>query len=449
MFAADFRDRIVHHLLVEHLERYFEPRFIHDSYACRRGKGTLAASDRLMDLLRRATVNGQREAWAIQLDVASFFPSIHKDTLFAMIARFVRDPELRWLTEVVLFHDPTTNYRFHCKERAIPAPGTAGYPVPPYKSLFGNGNERGLPIGNLTSQVWANVYLNELDQFIKRRLKCHSYLRYVDDLVLLHHDPQVLRQWREAIAEFASQRLRLSLREPRVEPVVLSGGIDFVGWRTWWSHRVPRRRTMRNLEARLLRFERLAIRSGWGGRARVIDVLRPESNAQLQAIGAVLASYGGHLKHSQSWAEWKALLRGFDWLPVLYRVQGWSCRERWVVSRLLGGRLSHQYRLLLRGAGAQTLIFFHVGKFIEFYGPQRLMAQRAFGLVVAQRPRAGFGLTVGFPARRAATYEQRALRAGLHVVHVRRAAENRNPTCELRGVARIAMMPRGGGERLR
>jgi retron-type reverse transcriptase len=85
MFAADFRDRIVHHLLVHHQERVFEPRFIHDSYACRKGRGTLAASDRLMSFLRRATANGRRAAWALKLDVASFFPSIHKETLYAIL----------------------------------------------------------------------------------------------------------------------------------------------------------------------------------------------------------------------------------------------------------------------------------------------------------------------------------------------------------------------------
>jgi retron-type reverse transcriptase len=100
VFAADFRDRIVHHLLVAHQERVFEPMFIHDSYACRVGKGTLAASDRLTTYLRQATANGKRPAWSLKLDVASFFPSIHKATLYAIIARRIADPTLLWLTRV-------------------------------------------------------------------------------------------------------------------------------------------------------------------------------------------------------------------------------------------------------------------------------------------------------------------------------------------------------------
>jgi RNA-directed DNA polymerase len=110
----------VHHLLGSHQERVFEPLFIHDSFACRKGKGTLAASDRLMAFLRRVTVNGRRAAWALKLDVASFFPSIHKTTLYAILAAKIRHLELLWLTRTLLFHDPTSNYRFRSLPRAPP-----------------------------------------------------------------------------------------------------------------------------------------------------------------------------------------------------------------------------------------------------------------------------------------------------------------------------------------
>jgi len=101
VFAADFRDRVVHHLLVSHQERVFEPLFIHDSYACRKDKGTLAASDRLMRFLRQVTANGRRPAWALKLDVASFFPSIHKETLGEILAAKIRHPQLLWLTRTL------------------------------------------------------------------------------------------------------------------------------------------------------------------------------------------------------------------------------------------------------------------------------------------------------------------------------------------------------------
>lgn len=218
VFAADFRDRVVHHLLVSRVDPVFEPRFIHDSYACRKGKGVLAASDRLMKFLAQATANGRRRAWALKLDIASFFPSIDEQTLLEITCRQVRDPELRWLTETILFHDPTKSYRFKPGPGRVQPPGHRGYPIPAQKSLFGKAGERGLPIGNLTSQFWANVNLNELDHFAKRTLGCRFYIRYVDDLILLHDSPDTLRQWRHDIARFASDRLRLFLREPNVEP---------------------------------------------------------------------------------------------------------------------------------------------------------------------------------------------------------------------------------------
>lgn len=163
VFAADFRDRIVHHVLLRHVEARFERRFIHDSYACRKGRGVLAASDRLTEFLRQATVGGKRPSCALKLDVASFFPSIHKRTLYDILCRSIVDPELRWLTATILFHDPTGDFIFHKGPRFVPHPSSPRYPVETRKSLFGRGNETGLPIGNLTSQFWANVYLNELD----------------------------------------------------------------------------------------------------------------------------------------------------------------------------------------------------------------------------------------------------------------------------------------------
>lgn len=180
VFAADFRDRIAYHLLVAHQEPLFEPVFIHDSHACRHGRGALAASHRLTTFLRRATANGRRPAWTIHLDVASFFPSIHKATLFELLCRRTHHPELRWLTAALLFHDPTTDYRFRSLRGRGGAPGSGHYRVPARKSLFGRRNQRGLPIGNLPSQFWANVYLNELDQFAKHRLGCRHYVRYVE-----------------------------------------------------------------------------------------------------------------------------------------------------------------------------------------------------------------------------------------------------------------------------
>jgi len=374
VFAADFRDRVVHHLLVRAMEPLFERRFIHDSYACRAGKGVLAASERLTQFLRQATANGRRPASALRLDVASFFPSIRKDTLFALLARYVRDPEVLRLARVVVFHDPTQNYSFRWKRRHVPPPWDDEYPVPTQKSLFDRGNERGLPIGNLTSQFWANVYLNEVDQFVKRELHCPWYVRYVDDMVLLDHDAAELVGFRELIKAFLNERLGLQLRDPDMEPQPVRDGVLFVGWRTWWSHRVPRRQTLQNLEQRLDRYERLAVRPAWGGSAQCVEVDRRDVHAATARLRSVLASYGGHLRHGAAFGVWQTAWRR-GWLQLLFRRDGWRAIERWPVLRsLTQPRFAQQYRRLLRHAGDDVPVFCQVGRFVELYGPQRLAA---------------------------------------------------------------------------
>ena len=437
VFAADFRDRIVHHVLVSRLEPVFEPQFIHDSYACRTGKGVLAASNRLMQFLRRVSANGRRPAWALKLDVASFFSSIHKQTLYGIIGRHVRDPEVRWLTSTVLFHDPTADYRFQSGPRHTPPPGSGRYPVPEQKSLFGKDNERGLPIGNLTSQFWANVYLDELDQFVKRTLKCRCYVRYVDDLILLDTSPETLRQWREAIAAFLGERLQLRLRERCAEPEPVTHGIDFVGWNTFWNHRRPRGRTLANCEARLTRFVRRELQPLWGGVTRRLDGERqPEA---LPGLRATLASYSGHLRHGAAHQKWLALWERHSWLRAFFahaEHDPWRVQIRWPERRLSGPRFSSQYGRLIRHAGQDALVFCQVGRFVEFYGPQRLLASRTFHLVRVAIARGGFGFSVGFPLRMRGTYIARAVRAGYSIVEVREV-ERLHRTCATRQVVAV------------
>lgn len=436
VFAADFRDRVVHHLLVAHLERVFEPSFIHDSYACRTGKGTLAASDQLTRFLRQLTANGRRPGWALKLDVASFFASIHKDTLYGLITARVAGPELRWLTGTILFHDPTSDYRFRSLGGRVPGPASPGYAVPPAKSLFGAGNARGLPIGNLTSQFWANVYLDALDQFVKRQLRCRWYVRYVDDLVLLADDPQQLRSWRESIAGFLAEPLRLALRAEVAEPRPVRDGVTFVGWRTWWSHRVPRRQTLGSLRRRLGYFERTLTESALAGAAVAIDLSRrarpPAPRAGrparpvLQQLHATLAAYSGHLRQGAAYQVWvDTWERHASWLGLLCRRTGWTIEMRWRAPSpwyaAPGSRappLARVYRHLLHAAGSEVLVFLQVGRFIELYGPQRVLAEQVLALRAAHLPRAGFGLTAGFPRARLRDFVARAIGHGWPVVLV-------------------------------
>ncbi len=195
IFAADFRDRIVHHVLVGYLEPIWEQKFIDQSYACRKGKGAHKAIEDLRRYVGKVTKGNTQKAHYLQVDVRSFFVSLKKRILFELIKKQVKNPEILWLTEATLFHNPTHNYYRKGQMSLFDL-------IPDHKSLFKVSPDQGLPIGNLTSQFLANVYLNELDQFIKHKLKAKYYLRYVDDLVLLSQDKEQLKIWRDEIDKF-------------------------------------------------------------------------------------------------------------------------------------------------------------------------------------------------------------------------------------------------------
>jgi hypothetical protein len=288
-----------------------------------------------------------------------------------------------------------------------------------------------VPIGNLTSQFWGNVYLNDLDHFVKRTLKCQQYLRYVDDMVLLASDREALVQWCAAIATFLRERLKLELRPELTTPFPVSRGIDFVGWRTWWNRRLPRRRTLGNLRTRLETFERTAVRPMWGGRARRIDLRRQDAAGSVARLQAVLASYAGHLRHGAAWRAWEALWQQYPWLSALFRRQDWALDVRWSpLARM--SRFQAQYGHVLRHTGDNCLVFFPYGRFIEFYGPQRLLAAPALGLRPRALPRACYAFTAGFPVWLSGVYMSRAVRQGLIVVQLRQELAPLHHGCTLR-----------------
>ncbi|MHB8808737.1 MAG: reverse transcriptase/maturase family protein [Desulfobulbaceae bacterium] len=295
IFAADFRDRIVHHLVVRELEKIWEPKFIHDSCASRKGKGTHFAVERLRGFMRRATRSGKVPAWYLQLDIRSFFMSIDKKILFAILERNLDPAEQRtqallYLLRRIIFHDCTGGYLFKGDPAALDQ-------VPPHKSLFHVPAGKGLPIGNLTSQFFANVYLNELDQFVKHRLKCRYYIRYVDDCVLVADNPAQLESWRSEIEEFLARRLSLQVKAGAVLRRVADGA-DFLGYIVRPDYLLARRRVVNNLKARLAGYaarivstrrlgERLVTRIAAGGEAAV-------------QLRQTLASYLGHFRHADA-----------------------------------------------------------------------------------------------------------------------------------------------------
>ncbi len=245
VWAAAFRDRIVHHLLYNRIGPRLEASFVADSCACIPGRGTLYAAQRLEAKVRSVTRNWSRPAHYLKCDLANFFVSIDKGILWTLLEPRIAGDWWKRLACLTLFHDPTIGAQIQSSPALMAR-------VPAHKSLLNQVPKRGLPIGNLSSQFFANVYLDTLDQHVKHRLRVRHYIRYVDDFVLLHESPAQLNAWQADIAAFLPRVLGVQLnpRKTILQPV--ARGVDFVGhvinpWR-----RSIRRRTVNQALARMV-----------------------------------------------------------------------------------------------------------------------------------------------------------------------------------------------------
>jgi len=219
--AAPFRDRVIHHALCQVIEPLFERRFVADSYANRIGKGTHRALDQAQRYARRFP-------YVLQVDVRQFFPSVDHAILRGILARKIQDDGTLWLIDRIL----ESGIGVLAEEyQMVYFPGD---------DLFAVNRPRGLPIGNLTSQFWGNVYLDPLDHYIKRELRCAGYARYVDDLLLFADNKMVLWNWLQAIQQRLAL-LRLTLH-PGAHPRPVTEGIPFLGFTIFPERRRLKRR---------------------------------------------------------------------------------------------------------------------------------------------------------------------------------------------------------------
>jgi retron-type reverse transcriptase len=382
IFAADFRDRVVHHVLVEVLERVWEPIFLHDSYACRKGKGTHRAVKRLQQFMRRVTHNGTKPGFALQLDIRGFFFHIDKEILYQIIAKRIRDEALLWLVRTIIFHDCTEGAVYKTDRRLWRH-------IPLHKTLFGTENRHGLPIGNLTSQFFSNVYLNDLDQFVKHQLKVRHYLRYSDDFILVHEDPAQLLAWREEIQAFLAERLRLSLTDPVAPPRPIGNGVDFLGYIVRPDYLLVRRRVVSRLKARLAGYEARLVRRlpGW--------VVFTHEAATLGELRASWASSLAHVKMAQSYRLRQALLRRGWWLAHFFTVEDGLLRPR-EPGAVGSPSLKSQYDAVAH-TYHEALVACQVGCFYEWYDAAAELVMRRLGLNSVARPRRGVNCQCGVP----------------------------------------------------
>ncbi|OGS97614.1 MAG: hypothetical protein A3K04_00135 [Gallionellales bacterium RBG_16_56_9] len=379
--APDFADRVVHHILVERLEKIYEPIFIHDSYANRKGKGSHAAVDRLQQFMRSR--NGQ--GWYMQLDIHNCFNSINRHILYRMVCKRIEQCERRGnrpfpfrgkdrmgvgsFAAINPIPTPTLPLKGREAGRGAPLPGAhalalrslchkllankvtecvrdpaAAARLPAHKRLAHAQPGCGLPVGNLSSQFFANVYLNALDQFVKHKLKCSHYVRYVDDFVLLATTSQQLQQWQAQIEEFLATTLRLKLKDAvLLQP--LCQGIDFLGYRVFAGHRRVRPRVVQHCKAKLTAWAMQHVKQTALG--ITIHALPPA----LDQLQAMLASYWGHFEHAHSVRLRHAIFERFAWLKILFALTpSGQLHARWVLQGETVARQTAELRALWPGA---------------------------------------------------------------------------------------------------
>ena len=271
--AAPFRDRVVHHALCRTIEPIWEARFVHTSFACRVGKGTHAALDQCQAWLRQYR-------YAFHGDVVKYFPSIDHHILRGLLARHIADRQTMGLVDRIL--DSGAGIQAdECPVTYFPG-----------DDLFAALRPRGLPIGNLTSQFWANVYLHELDLFAKHVLRCPAYLRYMDDFVLFGDDKAELHEARALAAQVLREQSALELKVPGTFVTPVSEGVPFLGLRIFPG-------TVRLAHPAWSRFRRR-----WRQRLHELDTGGLDEAAFL----ASAASLVGHLVHANTYEARKSVL---------------------------------------------------------------------------------------------------------------------------------------------
>lgn len=237
VWAADFRDRIVHHLFYNRVSPRFYASFIADSCACIPERGTLYAAKRLESKIRSASENWSKPCFYLKMDLANFFVAIDKNILFEQLNKKITDAWWLKLAEIIVFHDPRSNYVLKGNTKTL-------YLVPAHKRLANQASHLGLPIGNLSSQFFANVYLNDLDQFIKHQLHAKYYIRYVDDFIILNQSAAWLNAAKSQIESYLPTHLNAQLNPKKTILQPIARGVDFVGQVIKPWHRSTRKRTV-------------------------------------------------------------------------------------------------------------------------------------------------------------------------------------------------------------
>ncbi|GHT49751.1 hypothetical protein FACS189440_15990 [Bacteroidia bacterium] len=297
IFAAGFRDRVVHHLLINKMDPLFEKEFIYDSYSCRKGKGTLFGVKRVSRFIRACSKNYTKDCYILKIDIQGFFMNVRRDLLCKMLHQLLvsnyhgSDKNLLLgLMEQIVMNDCVDGCYVKC-----PLEEWEGLPA--NKSLFKNDFNRGLPIGNLTSQLFANYYLTFFDHFIKSTLGMKYYARYVDDCVFVHEDKEYLKNLLPQIRAFLDEELGLTLHPKKITLQHYTKGIKFVGAYILPNRIYVDKRTKGNFYAVIEKANQ-----------RVGTDKKPLTNEEKDHLLASVNSYLGFMRHYKTYKLRKRML---------------------------------------------------------------------------------------------------------------------------------------------
>jgi len=225
-----FRDRIVHHAICNVIEEMFDRTFVYDSYANRKGKGTHNALKRFDFFKRKVSKNNSKRCYILKADIQHYFETVNHDILLKILSRRINNDNVLYLIKKIMAN--TVQSGEGAKSLNI--------------SIL-----KGMPLGNLTSQFFANVYLNEFDQFVKHKLKCKYYIRYVDDFVIFHNSLKSLNYYKKQINQFLTNRLDIVLHSEKSKIIELSKGINFLGFKIFYHHKIVSKKNKRKFDNKL------------------------------------------------------------------------------------------------------------------------------------------------------------------------------------------------------
>ncbi len=288
IFCADFRDRVIHHLLFNYLNPVLDRRFINDSYSCRKGRGIHYGQKRLAQAMRACSDNFKEEAWILKLDIQGYFMEMNRQLLYEKLCRHMEKPSRYWegtdmklvnyLVRQIVFNNPVKG----CMVRGSMKDWEG---LPPSKSLFHSPAGCGLPIGNLTSQLFSNVYLHDFDTWMKYNRKLEFYGRYVDDFYVVHRDKEFLLRLTEEVRDYLRREERLTLHPRKFYLQRVEKGVMYLGIVIKPYYRLPANRTKANFYEVVRKWNRRHCDG--------TDLSRQER----EDFRAQMNSYFGYLKH--------------------------------------------------------------------------------------------------------------------------------------------------------